>query len=75
LVARTNCCSQRAPTVDRAGDEQLYAVESDLSRSDYTDVLDNLGYRRADLQPKYAHSDTVQRLGVFPAWYHTFERS
>jgi hypothetical protein len=57
------------------GDEQLYAVESDLSRSDYSDVLDNLGYRRADLQPKYAHSDTVQRLGVFPAWYHTYERS
>ena len=57
------------------GDEQLFALESDLSRSDYSDVLENLGYRSVDLQPKYAHSDTVQRLGVFPAWYHTFERS
>jgi hypothetical protein len=57
------------------GDEQLFALESDLSRSDYCDVLENLGYRRVDIQPKYAHSDTVQRLGVFPAWYHTFERT
>lgn len=57
------------------GDEHLFALESDLSRSDYGDVLERLGYRRVDLRPKYAHSDTVQRLGVFPAWYHFFERA
>jgi hypothetical protein len=57
------------------GDEQLFALESDLSRSDYADILARLGYRRVDLRPKYPHSDTVQRLGVFPAWYHLFERA
>jgi len=57
------------------GDEQLFALESDLSRSGYGDILESLGYRCVDLRPKYAHSDTVQCLGVFPAWYHTFERS
>jgi hypothetical protein len=57
------------------GDEHLFTLESDLSRNDYGDVLERLGYRRVDLRPKYAHSDTVQRLGVFPAWYHFFERA
>lgn len=53
---------------------ELFAAESDLSRSSYADVLDRVGYRRVALRPKYAHSETVQRLGVFPAWYHAFER-
>lgn len=56
------------------GDEGLYSVESDLSKRDYADVLERLGYRRVALDPKYAHSATLQRLGVFPAWYHLFER-
>jgi len=57
------------------GERELYALESDLSRSRYDDVLDRLGYRRVALRPKYAHSETVQRLGIFPAWYHAFERA
>ena len=55
------------------GEPELCAVESDLSRSRYADVLDRLGYRRVALRPKYARSDTLQRLGIFPAWYHAFE--
>jgi hypothetical protein len=55
-------------------ERELSAVESDLSRSDYADVLRRLGYRRVALRPKYARSETVQRLGAFPAWYHYFER-
>ena len=57
------------------GEPELYALESDLSRSRYDDVLDELGYRRVALRPKYEHSATVQRLGIFPAWYHAFERA
>ena len=52
----------------------LFALEDDLSRRSYDDVLEQLGYGRVDLRPKYAESDTVQRLGAFPAWYHAFER-
>ena len=55
-------------------ERELFSVEADLSRSSYQDALDRLGYRRVALQPKYAASETVQRLGVFPAWYHAFER-
>ena len=57
------------------GERELFALEADLSRKSYDDVLAKLGYRRVDLRAKYAHSDTVQRLGAFPAWYHAFERS
>ena len=57
------------------GGRELFALEADLSRSGYDDVLARLGYRRVDLRAKYARSDTVQRLGAFPAWYHAFERS
>ena len=46
-----------------------------LSRRGYDGVLARLGYRRVDLRPKYARSETVQRLGAFPAWYHAFERA
>ncbi len=53
---------------------ELYALEANLSRHGYDDVLSGLGYRRVDLRPKYAHSDTLQRLGVFAAWHHAFER-
>ena len=56
-------------------ERELFALEADLSRKSYDDVLAKLGYRRVDLRPKYAESDTVQRLGAFPAWYHAFERS
>jgi SAM-dependent methyltransferase len=55
-------------------ERELFALEDDLSRRSYDDVLARLGYRRVDLQPKYARSETVQRLGAFPAWYHAFER-
>jgi putative sugar O-methyltransferase len=54
-------------------ERELFALEADLSRKSYDDVLAKLGYRRVDLRAKYAHSDTVQRLGAFPAWYHAFE--
>lgn len=54
---------------------ELFALEADLSISRYDDVLARLGYRRIDLRAKYARSDTVQRLGAFPAWYHAFERA
>ncbi len=54
-------------------ERELFALEADLSRKSYDDVLTKLGYRRVDLRAKYAHSDTVQRLGAFPAWYHAFE--
>ena len=56
-------------------ERELFALEDDLSRKSYDDVLARLGYRRVDLCAKYARSDTVQRLGAFPAWYHAFERS
>jgi len=56
-------------------ERELFALEDDLSRRSYDDALARLGYRRVDLRPKYARSDTVQRLGAFPAWYHAFERS
>ena len=56
------------------GSEELFSSEANLERRPYDDVLARLGYARADLRPKYAHSETVQRLGVFPAWYHLFER-
>jgi SAM-dependent methyltransferase len=56
-------------------ERELFALEADLSRKGYVDVLAKLGYRRVDLRAKYAHSDTVQRLGAFPAWYHAFERA
>jgi SAM-dependent methyltransferase len=54
-------------------ERELFALEADLSRRPYDDVLEALGYRRVDLRAKYAHSDTVQRVGAFPAWYHAFE--
>jgi hypothetical protein len=56
------------------GSEELFSAEVNLKRGHYDDVLADLGYARADLRPKYAHSETVQRLGIFPAWYHLFER-
>jgi len=56
------------------GSEELFSIEANLKRGSYDDVLARLGYARTDLRPKYAHSETVQRLGVFPAWYHLFER-
>lgn len=56
------------------GEPELFAVEADLSRSRYDDLLAELGFRPAWRRPKYAHSDSVQRLGAFPAWYHAFER-
>jgi SAM-dependent methyltransferase len=56
-------------------ERDLFALEADLSRCSYDDTLAALGYRRVDLRPKYVRSDTVQRLGVFPAWYHCFERA
>ena len=52
------------------GGRELFALEADLSRSGYDDALARLGFRRVDLRAKYARSDTVQRLGAFPAWYH-----
>ena len=55
-------------------ERELFALEADLSRRSYDDVLAKLGYRRVDLRAKYDRSDTVQRLGAFPAWYHAFER-
>ncbi len=55
------------------GERELFALEGDLSRRGYDDVLARLGYRRVEVRPKYARSDTVQRLGAFPAWYHAFE--
>jgi hypothetical protein len=57
------------------GEEELFSLESDLSRSSYDMVLRDLGYRPVWRRPKYAHSDTVQRFGIFPAWYHAFERA
>lgn len=54
--------------------EELFTAEASLKRGSYDDVLARLGYTRTDLHPKYAESETVQRLGVFPAWYHLFER-
>jgi hypothetical protein len=56
-------------------ERELFALEDDLSRRSYDGVLAKLGYRRVDLRAKYARSDTVQRLGAFPAWYHAFELS
>ncbi|MEM7412021.1 MAG: putative sugar O-methyltransferase [Myxococcota bacterium] len=53
---------------------ELFALEDDLTRAPLAPVLETLGYRAVDVQPKYAHSDAVQRLGVFPAWYHCYER-
>jgi SAM-dependent methyltransferase len=55
------------------GGRELFALEPDLSRRSYDDVLARLGFRRVDLRPKYVESQTVQRLGAFPAWYHAFE--
>jgi SAM-dependent methyltransferase len=56
------------------GEPELFTAERDLSRGSYDDVLQSLGYERDDLRPKYPHSETLQRLGVFPAWYHWFTR-
>jgi hypothetical protein len=56
------------------GSEELFSAETNLKRGTYDDVLARLGYTCTELRPKYAHSETVQRLGIFPAWYHLFER-
>lgn len=56
------------------GSEELFTEERSLKRGYYDDVLCSLGYVREDLAPKYAASETVQRFGVFPAWYHWFTR-
>jgi putative sugar O-methyltransferase len=56
-------------------ERELFALENDLSRRSYDDVLAEFGYRRVDLRAKYVRSNTVQRLGAFPAWYHAFERA
>jgi hypothetical protein len=55
-------------------DDALFSTETNMSRMPYDDVLARLGYERVDLRPKYAHSETVQRLGAFPTYYHYFEK-
>lgn len=57
------------------GEEELFALESDLSRSHYDTALGDLGYRPVWRRPKYARSEPVQRFGIFPSWYHAFERA
>lgn len=56
------------------GSEELFTEERSLTRGHYDDTLRGLGYEREALDPKYAHSETVQRFGVYPAWYHWFAR-
>jgi len=56
------------------GSEDLFSEERSLTRGHYGDALRALGYEREELEPKYAHSETVQRFGVYPAWYHWFVR-
>jgi hypothetical protein len=56
------------------GSEELFTEERSLTRGHYDEALRALGYEREDLQPKYAASETVQRYGVYPAWYHWFAR-
>ena len=55
-------------------EEELFTAEHDLAHGRYDDVLRALGYEREEIRPKYPHSETVQRLGVYPAWYHWFTR-
>ena len=54
---------------------ELFALEADLSRVPLEPTLAERGYRAVDVRPKFEHSDAVQRHGVFPAWYHLYERS
>jgi putative sugar O-methyltransferase len=55
------------------GSEELYALESDLSRTPLDPLLERTGYRCVERRPKYAQSEATQRLGVFPAWYYFYE--
>jgi len=53
---------------------ELATAERDLVPGSYEADLRRLGFERTELRAKYPHSETVQRLGVYPAWYHWFTR-
>jgi hypothetical protein len=44
-------------------------------RLDFRPTIESRGFHLVASRPKYAHSEAVQRDGVFPAYYFLFERS
>lgn len=53
---------------------ELRSLEVDGRRLDFAPALDRRGYSRTVLERKYGTS-ACQRLGVFPTYYHLFERA
>jgi len=57
-----------------ANTTDLYTTEPDGRTLDYKPTLRSLGYHERALEPKYARSEGVQRHGLYPAYYHLYER-
>lgn len=60
------------PNAADHGGQRLLSQEVDGTRSEYLPILDELGYKRTALAPKY-EDKAIQRLGVSPTHYHFFQ--
>lgn len=54
--------------------EDLLSVEASGDRIDFTPEIESRGFSLVVKRPKYAHSDAVQRHGIYPAQHYLFER-
>jgi hypothetical protein len=57
-----------------ANETQLLSSEPDGRRLSIEPLLRVHGYEPAVLEPKYRLSEAVQRHGIYPAFYHLFQR-
>jgi hypothetical protein len=57
-----------------ANDTSLRSSEPDGRRLSIKPLLRAHGYEQAVLEPKYRLSEGVQRHGIYPAYYHLFQR-
>lgn len=54
--------------------EQLLSTEASGERVDFSSLIESRGFTLNVKRPKYAHSTTVQRYGVYPAQHYLFRR-
>lgn len=54
---------------------RFLSTELSGDRLDFRPTIESRGFHLVASRPKYAHSEAVQRHGVFPAYYFLFERS